>query len=113
MAIERLAANHTWQAVSATPQDAAALDSVVWVQSDDYVLILLPCVYLVIFVICVFFPERHVFLEWLRREHIRELLQHATAYKEDPNDDGFHNECVLCLDTFENGSQVRHQHCAQ
>ena len=77
---------------------------------DDHVgelgFLLLPMLYMTCFICFFVMPERATMLEWLRREHIQELMQMSTIYKPKLNDDGWHDECVLCLEQFESGAEV-------
>lgn len=81
----------------------------VWLPGTEVLLLGMPCVYLCLFLIFYIDPTRArvTFIEWLRRAHIRELLQSSSAYKDlEEFGDLERNECVLCLEPFEPGAQV-------
>ena len=70
----------------------------------------LPILYATAFLVLVLLPERAVILEWLRREHINELLQRSTTYKRmlvEEVDEDVCCECALCLEPFHPGAKVR------
>ena len=52
----------------------------VWPCRAEILLLALPLLYLGFLAMCVYAPERQVLLEWLRREHIQELLRRSKAY---------------------------------
>ena len=83
-----------------------------WSRMDDTwidcgLLLALPIFYCILFVSCFHLPDKAKLVEWLRTEHIAELLRSAKPYKPTAAADDDRDECVLCLDQFEIGAQVR------
>ena len=74
---------------------------------DDAILLALPVIYCCLFLCCLYLPDRAIFLEWLRREHIEQLHRNSRPFKPTSALDYQADECVLCLDQFNIGDPVR------
>jgi len=63
----------------------------------SWIILILPVLYVLFFVAIFYLPDQHVLLEWLRRQHIQELVQAARSYKtiDEPDTSSSSDECVL------------------